>query len=134
MTPLVTALIGPISNLISEFITDKDKQNELAHKIATLAEKQAHEVQLAQIDVNKQEAQHASVFVAGWRPFIGWVCGVAMGFNYLAVPLIGIWHDIAALDIATMFPVLMGLLGLGGLRTVEKSKGVARETMTQGND
>jgi len=127
MTPFVTALIGPVTSLISEFITDKDKAAELAHKIATRAEENAHSVQMGQISVNKTEAAHKSLFVAGWRPYIGWVCGTAMAFNYLAVPIAGIWVTIQPLDTTTMFPVLLGLLGLGGLRTAEKVKGVSRE-------
>lgn len=128
MNPIFGAIIGPVTDLISEFITDKDKANELAHKIATKASDQAHAVQLGQISVNKIEAAHKSLFVAGWRPFIGWVCGVAMLFNYLLFPILTAKYPaIAPLDTAVMFPVLLGLLGLGGLRTTEKLKGVARE-------
>ena len=129
---LVSGLVGPVKDLISEFITDKDKANELAHKIATMSAVQAHEKALAQVEVNKTEAQHGSVFVAGWRPFIGWTCGVAMGVNYLGVPFAGLFGiDLPVLDIAEMFPVLMGMLGLAGLRTTEKVKGVSREQSPQ---
>jgi hypothetical protein len=125
---IVGTLIGPISELLSEFITDKDKANELAHKIATLSATQAHENALAQMEVNKTEAVHRSVFVAGWRPFIGWVCGLSMATNYMGVPLAGVFgFELPVLDITTMFPVLLGMLGLAGLRTQEKIKGVARE-------
>lgn len=128
MSPFVAALVGPVTNLISEFITDKDKANELAHKIATRAEENAHAINLAQIDVNRVEAAHKSLFVAGWRPFIGWVCGTAMACNYLVFPVAGVWlPDLAPLDTSTMFPVLLGLLGLGTLRTTEKINKVSRE-------
>jgi len=69
---MLQALIGPVSGLLDKFIEDKDQKNALAHEIATLAEKQAHEAALAQVEVNKAEAQHRSIFVAGWRPFVGW--------------------------------------------------------------
>lgn len=127
MTPLVAALIGPITSLISEVVVDKDKANELAHKIATQAERQAHAERLAQVNVNTVEAASKHLFVAGWRPFIGWVCGVAMGFNYIVVPIAGVWVALDPLDLEVMFPVLLGLLGLGTLRTTEKIKGVSRE-------
>lgn len=124
---ILSALIEPVAWIIGKLVPDKDKANALAHEIATLAEKQHHQAMIAQLAVNAKEAEHKSIFVSGWRPFIGWVCGVSMGFNFLAVPLLmsaGI--GVSSLDLATMMPVLMGMLGLGGLRTFEKSKGVAR--------
>lgn len=125
---LVGTLVGPIKDLISEFVEDKDKANEIAYKIATQAASQAHENALGQLEVNKTEAAHKALFVAGWRPFIGWTCGVAMGFNYLAAPIAGAFGvAVPILDITTMFPVLLGMLGLAGLRTSEKFKGVSRE-------
>ena len=127
---IVGMVIKPITDLISEVVTDKDKAAELKFKIETLASEQAHAIDIAQIEVNKIEAANKNMFVAGWRPFIGWTCGVSMGFNYLVVPLAGAYGvDISALDTTTMFPVLLGLLGLGSLRTYEKTKGVARESM-----
>lgn len=128
ITALASTLVPALTNLFSEFIEDKDKANELAHKAATMIAKQAHENAMGQLEVNKQEAAHKSLFVAGWRPFIGWVCGVAMGVNYLGVPIAGAFGVVLpVLDITTMFPVLLGMLGLAGLRTSEKMKGVSRE-------
>tara|TARA_R110002124_G_scaffold184129_1_gene351617 strand:+ start:649 stop:1023 length:375 start_codon:yes stop_codon:yes gene_type:complete len=77
-----------------------------------------------QSEINKVEAQSRSVFVAGWRPFIGWVCGVAFAFHYIAMPLLIAYTDIKPVDFDTnsLFTVLMGMLGLGGLRTFEKIK------------
>jgi hypothetical protein len=74
------------------------------------------------------------VFVAGWRPFIGWVCGAAFAWNWIGLPIVkagmlafgGPALDLAQADMTEMLPVLMGMLGLGALRTFEKSKGVAR--------
>jgi len=84
--------------------------------------------ELAQIEVNKEEAKSTSVFVAGWRPSIGWICGAACAWNWIGLPiaklgltLLGI--SVAALspaDLSEMLPVLIGMLGLGGLRTIEK--------------
>lgn len=129
MTPFVAALIGPVTSLISEFITDKDKAAELAHKVATQAESHAHAIKLAQIGVNKQEAAHKSIFVAGWRPFIGWVCGIALANNYLVAPYVTAFTEVVvpSLSLGELMPVLLGMLGLGAYRSWEKGKGVARE-------
>ena len=77
-----------------------------------------------QAEINKVEAQNRSMFVAGWRPFIGWVCGFAFAFHYIVMPLLLAYTDIKPVDFDTnsLFTVLMGMLGLGGLRTYEKLK------------
>lgn len=77
-----------------------------------------------QAEINKVEAQHRSMFVAGWRPFIGWICGIAFGFHYIAMPLLLAYTDMKPIEFDTnsLFTVLMGMLGLGGLRTYEKLK------------
>jgi len=127
MTPFVTALIGPVTSLISEFITDKDKAAELAYKIATRAEENAHAVQMGQLRVNEVQAAHKSMFVAGSRPAILWICAMALGYNTLAHPILDIWYEMPEVNTELLYPVMMGLLGLGAFRSFEKSKGVARE-------
>lgn len=87
-----------------------------------------------QLDVNKAEAASSSVFVAGWRPFIGWVCGSACAWNWIGLPVAKVLLPLAggpaialeAADLTEMLPVLMGMLGLAGYRTFEKTRGVAR--------
>jgi len=130
---LVQSLAQPVSTILDKVIEDKDQKAALAHEIATLAEKQAQDQVMGQIDVNKTEAQHPSMFVAGWRPAVGWVCAIAMLFNFLLIPFINLGLDIAAMniqldliDMETMMPVLFGMLGLGGMRTAEKIKKVER--------
>ena len=71
---MLAQLIGPVTGLLDKFIEDKDKKNAIAHKIATMAQEHAQELSKAQIEVNKKEAEHKSLFVAGWRPAVGWVC------------------------------------------------------------
>jgi hypothetical protein len=87
---------------------------------------------LAQIGVNNTEAASDGVFKGGWRPYIGWVCGSALAWNFIARPAVvtvaALWgHPVAlpAADMADLMPVLLGMLGLGALRTVEKIKGAA---------
>lgn len=86
-----------------------------------------------QLEINKAEAQHSSVFVAGWRPGVGWVCVAACAWNWIGLPvaklalaLAGVAVPLEPANLTEMLPVLMGLLGLGGLRTIEKIQGVAR--------
>ena len=81
MLNLVSSLVGPVTGLLDKFIEDKDQKAKLAHEIATMAEKQAHEANMAQVEVNKAEAKHRSIFVAGWRPFVGWICAVCVGWG-----------------------------------------------------
>ena len=130
----LTSLIAPVSGLLDKFIEDKDKKNALAHEIATMAEKHAQELAKAQIEVNKTEAAHKSLFVAGWRPAVGWVCVMGMASNFLVIPVANFALAMASstivvpiLDLTQMMPVLMGMLGLGGLRTYEKSKDIHRK-------
>jgi len=127
-------LVGPISNLLDKVIPDADERSRLAHEIATLTERQAHEIAKAQIAVNKEEASHTSMFVSGWRPAVGWVTCAGLASNYLLVPfanfglsVAGSGYVVPTLDLSEMMPVLLGMLGLGAMRTVEKTKDVARK-------
>jgi hypothetical protein len=93
-----------------------------------------HELKLtlAQTDINREEAKNPSIFVSGWRPFVGWICGVGLGYQFLVMPLVS-WYAVnhamqtpPSLDMGTLITLLGGMLGLGGLRTFEKYQGVAR--------
>jgi|TARA_R110002167_G_scaffold127225_2_gene308667 hypothetical protein len=122
-----TGLIAPVTGLISEYIVDKDKAAQLAHDIASLAGRQAHEQQLAQLGVAKETAKHKSIFVAGARPAIMWICGIGLGYNVLAYPILDIWYEMPPVQTDLLYPVLLGMLGLGGMRSFDKMHGVARE-------
>jgi hypothetical protein len=129
-----TALIGPVAGLLDKFIEDKDQKNQLAHEIATMSEKHAQELAKGQIEVNKAEASHRSPLVAGWRPFIGWVCGIALAWHFVLSPVIifvAAWFNVVLpalpeFDMGSLMTVLMGMLGLGSLRTFEKTKGLTK--------
>jgi hypothetical protein len=125
---VLEALIGPVSGLLDKFIEDKDQANALAHEIATMSQKAAQESVLAQLEVNKVEAAHKSLFVSGWRPAVGWCCCMALLYNTLLSPILGIWFVVPEVDASLLTPVLMGMLGLGAMRTVEKTKSVARNS------
>jgi len=131
---MLTQLIGPVTGLLDKFIEDKDKKNAIAHKIATMAQEHAQELSKAQIEVNKKEAEHKSLFVAGWRPAVGWVCCLGMASNFLVIPMANFalalsnsTITIPLIALSEMMPVLLGMLGLGAMRTVEKAKGVQRD-------
>jgi hypothetical protein len=131
---MLDLLVAPIAKLLDKVIPDADERSRLAHEIATLAERQAHEIAKAQIEVNKAEASNHSMFVSGWRPSVGWVCCAGLATNYLLVPICNFVLTITEspitvppLDLSEMMPVLLGMLGLGSLRTYEKTKNVARK-------
>jgi len=125
---MIGLLISSIAPLLEKVIPDATQRNKLAHDIATMTQKHAHEIAKSQIEVNRAEAAHKSLFVAGWRPAVGWVCVSAMAFNYLAVPVVSMFGlPVQPVDDSSMMTVLLGMLGLGGMRTYEKNKGVSRE-------
>ena len=128
------SLVGPVTGLLDKFIEDKDVKNKLAHDLSTMADRHAQELAKGQLEVNKTEAAHKSLFVAGWRPAIGWICGLGMASNFLLIrianfvlALTGSTILIPLLDTGEMMPVLMGMLGLGAMRTYEKKQGVQRD-------
>ena len=131
---MIAKLIEPVTGLLDKFIEDKDQKAQLAHELATMADRHAQDLALAQIEVNKAEAASGSVFKGGWRPFIGWVCGGAFAYHFVLQPVIvfavltaGVdLPPLPEFDMASLMTVMMGMLGLGGLRTYEKQKGLAK--------
>ena len=131
---LLTTLIEPATKLLDKVIEDKDQKAKLAHELATMADKMAHEQNLAQIAVNKEEAASGSLFKGGWRPFIGWVCGIAFFYHFVLQPviifivaIIGFQiPNLPEFEMGTLLTVLGGMLGIGGLRTYEKQKGLTK--------
>ena len=131
---MLQALIGPATDLIGKFVEDKDQKNKLAHEIATMAERHAQELAKGQLAVNAEEAKSRNVFVSGWRPFVGWSCGLALFAHFLIFPtadVVTAYMGIEAVaypsfDMDSLMTVLLGLLGLGGMRSFEKSKGLTK--------
>ena len=124
---MLQALIGPVTGLLDKFIPDADTKQKLSHEISTMAEKHAQEIALAQIKVNEAEAK-GNWFQSSWRPATAWVCVLGFLVNFLVSPLCaGFGIDIPQADTATMLPVLIGMLGLGGMRTLERLKGKDRK-------
>jgi hypothetical protein len=121
---MLQALIGPVAGLLDKVVPDKDVAAKLAHEIATMSEKHAQELSIAQLAVNKEEAK-GNWFQSSWRPAVAWVCVVGMAINFLVSPLLApLGIVVPQADTSVMMPVLMGMLGLGGLRSFEKVKKV----------
>ena len=120
----LTALIGPATKLIGKFVRDKDKAAQLSHDIPTMAEKHAQELALAQIKLNTEEAK-GNWFQSSWRPLVGWICAVSLGINFMVSPICaGFGITIPQADMSVMMPLLLGMLGIGGLRSLDKIKKV----------
>lgn len=131
---MLQALVGPVAGLLDKFIPDADEKMKIAAELSSMAERHAQELAKGQLEVNKAEASSNSMFVSGWRPAVGWCCCLGMASNYILIPFSNFGLALAEqnitipmIDTSTMMPVLMGMLGLGGLRTVEKIQKVSRE-------
>ena len=81
---MLEKLIDPISKILDKFVADKDLKQKLEHELKS----ELHRANMAQIEVNKVEAQHRTVFVAGWRPFTGWVCATALAYHFIVEPVL----------------------------------------------
>ena len=130
----LNAVISPITNLVSEMVTDKDEAARLKHAIETMDQVHQHQNNLAQLEVNKAEAQNKSIWVSGWRPGVGWVCCFALAYmtilrDWIVLTMVafGVEHEtIPEIEMVLLGQVLLGMLGLAGARSWEKFKGVAR--------
>lgn len=133
MNPL---LLGPLlevgKTIIDRFLPDPEKKREAEMELFRMAADGELKQVIAQLEINAREAQHASVFVAGWRPFYGWAGGVAFLYATILQPLLAWaaavkgWPEPPTLNMDLLWVVITGMLGIGGLRTFEKSKGVAK--------
>ena len=92
-----------------------------------MSERHAQELAKGQLEVNKVEAASASLFVAGWRPAVGWSCCFALIYSTILSPILSIWFTVPSVDSSLLTTVLMGMLGLGAMRSAEKIKKVSRE-------
>ena len=124
--------IGAGLKIINKFIPDPEAKAKAEKELR--GDLQAWDQM--QTDVNKEEAKHSSIFVAGWRPFVGWTCGFAFALHFVIFPVlnfilvaVGQQEVSITFDIQTLMSVLIGMLGMGGLRTYEKLKGVARKSV-----
>ena len=136
MLGILEKLIDPVSNVLDKVIEDKDQKNKLAHEIATMAERFHHEQSIAQSEANVEQAKHPSLFVAGARPAIMWICALGLLTQFFVMPIAewatAIWApgvELPALQTGELMTLTLSLLGLGGMRSWEKAQGVARENL-----
>ena len=122
---MIDKLIKPVSDILDKFVADKDLKLKLSHEL----EKEIVSLNRAQIELNKVEAAHENVFVSGWRPFIGWACGIALVYHFLLEPIIQYILIISGADFKTpefdfsqLSTIVMAMLGMSSLRTYEKTK------------
>lgn len=128
--------IGAVANLINSAVTriwpDATEAEKAKLELLKLELTAVWENAKAQLEVNAAEAQNQSIFVAGWRPFVGWVCGIAFAYQFIVLPIVllvcsimGKSVPLPAFDFTTMLNVLLGMLGLGAMRSYEKTKGIS---------
>ena len=133
LASLIPSLLPVVGDVLDRFFPNQEEKEKATREIEAKLTDHLASIDLAQLEVNKAEASHKSMFVAGWRPFVGWSCGLALFYTYLIQPIavfimgqtVNLVH-LPNLDLSTMMPVLLGMLGLGGLRSWEKWKKVAR--------
>ena len=131
---LIPSLLPAVTDVIGRFLPeDKEKRAAAEREIEKQLATHLAKIDLAQLEINKQEAVHRNIFVSGWRPFIGWSCGIAMCYAYIIQPITifvlaqtGNLVNLPTLDLSEMMPVLLGMLGLGGLRSFEKYKKISK--------
>jgi hypothetical protein len=115
---VVAGIIDKVAGHVDKFTLDKEEKAQLIQ-----------EINKAQIEVNKVEAGSTNLFVSGWRPSVGWVCSIALCYHFVLQPLlmfvlsaVGKPVDLPVFDMSTLTTILLGLLGLGGMRSFEKVK------------
>ena len=134
---LIQAALGPILDGVLKLIPDKGERARAKEQFESQMLLAMTGLVQGQLEINKTEAQHKSLFVAGWRPGVGWICALALGWNFILQPIMA-WaffvsgadiSDAPVLETGELTTILLGMLGLGGLRTYEKRLGVASDNM-----
>jgi len=141
MIPVIGDIISAVKDLVGEVVVDKDKRIEINYKLQELenkAQDRLHQELMAQAETNKVEAQHSSIFVSGWRPFIGWVSGIGVGWTFVLSPIVewgsrinGWTGTMPELDTGQLMALVTAMLGVAGYRTFEKVKGVETTSLTK---
>ena len=121
---LINTLTGPVLGILDKFVEDKDAKQKMAHELATMADKHHQEALLGQLAINKEEAK-GNWFQSSWRPLCGYVCVISLAINYMVSPICaGFGVTIPQADMTVMMPLLLGMLGIAGMRSFDKTKKV----------
>lgn len=134
--PFIGDIIDAVGDIFSEVVVDKDKRNEInleLEKIKDAANERYHEEMIAQTEINKVEASHRSLFVAGWRPFIGWTGGVGLAWAYLVGPLLSFTFDrpMPDVNVYELMVLIGGMLGFGVQRSYDKKAGTSNDVLKE---
>lgn len=128
----VTAIVEAGGKILDKVIPDLNAREKAKEELVKVAQDQDFQITMAQLAINKAEAESNSLFKGGWRPFIGWTCGSAFALHFLIFPIINFFlvafgkpFVSIPFDMATLMTVLMAMLGIGGMRSWEKYKGVS---------
>ena len=133
ISSLISSILPVAGEVIDRVVPDKNAKAKAKRDLEKALVDAEVSGLLGQIEINKIEAASRSAFVAVWRPFIGWTCGSAMAYAYVVQPFLtfilaqtGHLIELPRIELGEMMPVLLGLLGLGGMRSFEKFKGVSK--------
>lgn len=136
MLALLLPLLGPVVDKLVGLIPDPAAAAKAKAEALQQLMDAAQKADAAQLEVNRVEAASGNMFVAGWRPFVGWVCAAGCAWNWIGLPIALFAVEAAGhplllrpADLSEMLPLLLGMLGMGGMRTFEKVQGVSRENM-----
>jgi len=134
ISSIVSALLPSAGKVIDRLVPDKNAAAKAKQELEAEMIKAATKANLAQLEINKAEAASGSLFKGGWRPAVGWVCAIAFAYHFVLKDLLVFGASLAGyelpelpeFDMGTLLTVLGGMLGIGGLRTYEKQKGLTK--------
>ncbi len=132
---MIKPIVSMLDMVLDRLIPDKNQRAKAAEALKTMQTNGELQLLAGQLEVNKVEAAHKSLLVAGWRPMVGWICAASLGYNYVIKQIVGTVlaitmeapPELPSMDTGELMPLLLGLLGLAGYRTYEKRQGVSRE-------
>ena len=118
-----------LGSVLDRVIPDTNQRRAAREELARMEQAGELDILRGQLDINRQEAAHPSLFVAGWRPAVGWICAAGLLYSAIVRDVLSVWMDLPPVDSAVLMPVLLGMLGLVGARSFEKVRQVSRERM-----
>jgi hypothetical protein len=132
---LLAPIVGPVIDKLVDRLPNPNERARAKEEMEREFMEAVNNSTELQAKINLQEAKHRSVFVAGWRPFIGWICGIALAWAFLVQPVVvwavAVWAPevtgLPQIETEGLFTLVLAMLGMGTLRTFEKTKGVSRE-------
>ena len=130
---LLPSLLPVVGDVLDRFFPNKEEKERAEREIAAKLTEHLAKIDVAQLEVNKAEAASRNIFVAGWRPCLGWVGALSVAYVYLLQPILNmilqlfdVHIDWVVLDLGQLMPLILGMLGMGGLRSFEKAKGLTK--------